>query len=1060
MSVDAFGDYTLTDLESGREWHFASPGGDGNGIALLEQITDRSGQWLTFEYDTEGAPTGIVHSAGYHLRIETTGGRITALHLADAAPTGGDQELVRFAYDEHGHLAAVTNSSGRPTRFTNDSEGRITAWTDTNNSSYYYVYDDEDRCTSQSGEADHLRNTFTYGDIDPETGHRTITATNSLGHSTHYLVNADLQVVTETGPDGSTVHTTYDRYDRQLTVTDPLGRTESYAYDAAGRLVMSVRPDGRYTSIGYDDQGLPVSIAAADGTHTTQQFDEFGNRTALTDSSGATTRYTYDDRGHLTAITDATGAITTVRCNPAGLPLEITDPLGAVTRYERDAFGRPTAITDPLGATTHLKWTVEGKLARRTTPDGSTESWTYDGEGNCTSHTDVLGAVSRYKYTHFDLLAARTGPDGVRYTFTHDTELRLTTVTNPQGLTWSYEYDPAGRLIAETDFDDRRRTYAHDTAGQLTASTTAAGQTISFDRDVLGRVVRKDAAGAVTTYTYDDTTGALAQATSPEAVLTLHRDTAGRVTSETVNDRTLTYTYDVLGRRTSRTTPTGATSSWAYDAVGNRTELTTCGRTLTFTHDAAGRELTRHIGDALTLTSTFDPLGRLTEQELTGPAAHRLQHRAYAYRADGNLIGIDDHLNGTRRFDLDAAGRVTAVHAANWTESYAYDTAGNQIQAIWPSPMPGQEATGDRTYTGTRIIRAGNVRYEHDEAGRITLRQKTRLSRKPDTWRYTWDAEDRLISVVTPDGTTWRYRYDPLGRRIAKQRLAADGETVAEQTDFTWDGTTLAEQTTHRPGTTQPALTLTWDHDGLHPLTQTERRTTPGLESTASAPQADIDSRFYAIVTDLVGTPTELVDEHGDIAWRTLTTLWGTTAWNRTATAYTPLRFPGQYHDPETDLHYNYFRHYDPETARYATLDPLGLEPAPNPATYVHNPHTWTDPLGLAPCSRGAWAEKADFSSQKVMSKKFHAHAEDFLNNPGNLNKANLQRFEEAMREHMTADGVKTYRFNYRNQGPAVGFIDPSTQKMVMLHADGRFWSAWRLGDQQFQGIIDKGFLW
>jgi hypothetical protein len=31
---------------------------------------------------------------------------------------------------------------------------------------------------------------------------------------------------------------------------------------------------------------------------------------------------------------------------------------------------------------------------------------------------------------------------------------------------------------------------------------------------------------------------------------------------------------------------------------------------------------------------------------------------------------------------------------------------------------------------------------------------------------------------------------------------------------------------------------------------------------------------------------------------------------------------------------------------------------------------------------------------------------------------------------------------------------------MVMLHADGRFWSAWKLGAKQFQGIIDKGFLW
>jgi RHS repeat-associated protein len=61
------------------------------------------------------------------------------------------------------------------------------------------------------------------------------------------------------------------------------------------------------------------------------------------------------------------------------------------------------------------------------------------------------------------------------------------------------------------------------------------------------------------------------------------------------------------------------------------------------------------------------------------------------------------------------------------------------------------------------------------------------------------------------------------------------------------------------------------------------------------------------------------------------------------------LRFPGQYYDPETGLHHNYFRYYDPETARFLTLDPLGLDSAPNPVAYVDNPHTLCDPLGLAP---------------------------------------------------------------------------------------------------------------
>lgn len=614
-----------------------------------------------------------------------------------------------------------------------------------------------------------------------------------------------------------------------------------------------------------------------------------------------------------------------------------------MTRYERDAFGRPVTITDPTGAVTHLEWTVEGHLARRTAADGTTESWTYDGEGNCTTHTDPMGAVSHFEYTHFDLLSARTGPDGVRYEFEHDMELRLTRVTNPQGLTWDYEYDEAGNLTSETDFDDRTLTYEHDATGRLASRTNALGQVVSYERNALGQVTRKDAAGKVTTYAYD-MTDQLAQTTGPDTTLQILRDRFGRVRSETVNGRELAYRYDEFGRLTGRTTPTGATTTWTYDATGRRTGMTASGRTIDFTYDEAGRELSRRIGETVTLEHTFDALGRLTTQSVRGSGGHAIQHRAYTYRADGNLIGIDDQLSGTRHFDVDAAGRVTAVHATNWTETYAYDEAGNQTSASWPPDHPGQEATGLRTYEGTRITRAGKIRYEHDELGRITLRQKTRLSRKPDTWRYEWDAEDRLTAVTTPDGTRWRYTYDPLGRRTSKSRLAADGETVVERVDFTWDGTTLCEQTTSSPDLPNP-VTLTWDHRGLHPIAQTERIT------AADAPQEEIDSRFFAIVTDLVGTPSELVDEQGEIAWRTRSTLWGSTAWATSSTAYTPLRFPGQYYDLETGLHSNYFRYYDPETARYLTPDPLGLAPAPNPATYVHNPHTWTDPLGLAPDS-------------------------------------------------------------------------------------------------------------
>ncbi|WP_322763321.1 RHS repeat-associated core domain-containing protein, partial [Frankia sp. Cr2] len=88
--------------------------------------------------------------------------------------------------------------------------------------------------------------------------------------------------------------------------------------------------------------------------------------------------------------------------------------------------------------------------------------------------------------------------------------------------------------------------------------------------------------------------------------------------------------------------------------------------------------------------------------------------------------------------------------------------------------------------------------------------------------------------------------------------------------------------------------------------------------------------------------------------WQARTTLWGAGPPSSSAGGGVdcPLRFPGQYHDPETGANYNVHRYYDPETARYDSTDPLGLTPAPNPHTYVHNPLGWLDPLGLAPCPR------------------------------------------------------------------------------------------------------------
>ncbi|MDI3390710.1 RHS repeat-associated core domain-containing protein, partial [Streptomyces sp. B-S-A8] len=941
------GSYTLFDPVARITRTFEAPAGaepGGDGIAKLASISDHLGNWISVEWSL-GQPSSMSHSGGYELLFTTRAGRITRLALA--TPEGAIT-LRSYGYSDRGFLTSVADSEDRATCYEVDERGRITKWTDSNDRSFFYAYDDEDRCTHHEGEAGHLKAHFEYGLESREPDCTLTRVTDSLGHTSQFTIDGRLRILAETDRAGRTTRTTYDDRHRPLTVTDPLGATTAYTYDELGRPLSVTRPDGTTAFITYDQDGNPVELRDPDGAVTRRTYDDAGRLSSTVRPDGTTTTLAYDERGHLAAVTDPLGQVSRIESNPVGLPLRVTDPLGATTTYVRDAFGRPATVIDPLGNAASMSWTVEGKLAQRTGPDGAIARWEWDGEGNLVRHTDAVGGITEYAYTHFDLLQARTEPDGTRHRFVYDTELRLRQVTNPQGMNWHYEYDPTGLVISERDFDDRLLVFAHDEAGRLSFRANPMGQSVSYKRDSLGRVAVKNADGDETRYTYEPA-GRLTTAATLESELVLQRDGMGRLRTEMYEGRVLTFRRDALGRPVRRTTPSGAVTTYAYDAAGNRVSVDMDGHALDSAFDAAGRETRRHVDTMLTWANEWDPAGRLlnrtvTTEGITGDArtaAQRhdpvVQEQSYEYRADGYLIALTNGLNGARRFRLDRAGRVTQVTGQGWTETYAYDTAGNLTQASWPESH-GKSALGDRQFNGTRLHKAGRWTYIHDEAGRVIERRKTRISRKADIWRYTWDAEDHLTTCTTPDGTTWRYRYDPLGRRSAKQQLDADGK-VAEETVFTWDDAQVIEQTTTTGAGARP-IALTWDYDGLTPITQAERALDPDTQQA-------VDARFFAIITDLVGTPTELVAPDGDLAWRTRSTLWGTTAVARGATAHTPLRHPGQYADLETGLHYNLHRHYDPTVARYASPDPLGLSAGPNHVAWVRNPWTHVDPLGL-----------------------------------------------------------------------------------------------------------------
>ncbi|ASO22169.1 Putative deoxyribonuclease RhsC [Actinoalloteichus hoggarensis] len=947
LARDASGTYVLFDPTSGRRSYFAPLSGADSRLPL-RGIVDRQGHQIGIDHDAAGAPVLLRHSGGYLVGVRSDQGRITTLTLLGAGRSP-DVLVATFRYDAAGDLVAVFHGddSANAMRFEYDAEHRIIGWVDRTGAWYRYEYDAAGLCVRTTGSHDYVNGSFHY-----DRARLTTTATDSLGAVKTFRYTPSGQVVAEVDATGAVTRYDWDRHDRLVAVTDAASRITRNSWNAAGDLIAVTHPDGGRTHREYDAQHRLIRETGPDGAAFAWEYDEAGFLTAEIAPDGTRTTHSFDAETRTRLTTDPMGRTTLVTVDSFGLPAAVTDPAGNTIRCRRDLFCRVVETVDELGRITRYGWTGDGLPAWRTDPDGGTERWSYDGEGNCVEYVDVLGRVTRTEFGPFNLPTSRVGPDGRRLTFDYDTELRLAAVTDHDGARWTYESDAAGRLVSETDFDGHTVTYTRDATGLLLSRTNSVGQTISYERDATGRIVAETADGVTTRYSHDES-GRRVRAVNDHVDFRLAYDDSGRVISQSWNGAAVTTTHDATGRRLTRTTPSGVESVWTYDTNGRPDSLTTAGRTLRFEWSPTGREVRRDLGAGAALTQTWDDADRLRSQALTVSGASAVevvaQRRAYVYRSGGEVLAVTDQLAGPKEFELDPSGRVTSVrgtspHGADWTEQYAYDGRGAIVRASRDAEHTAEQASRLREYSGTLITRAGDETFEYDGHGRVIARRR-QVGEDSRVWTYSWDSYDRLVGVRSPDGESWRYRYDPIGRRIAKERLAENGGTeqiVVERVDFVWDGEVLAEQVHTRTVDGEKTATVTtweWELSGPRALSQHEH-------ALGSADAESTTERFHAIVADLVGTPSELVDEHGRVTRQAPADLWGRQVLPA-AESVTPLRFPGQYHDGETGLHYNRFRYYDPATARYLSADPLGLDPAPDNHSYVTNPIHELDPLGL-----------------------------------------------------------------------------------------------------------------
>jgi RHS repeat-associated protein len=107
----------------------------------------------------------------------------------------------------------------------------------------------------------------------------------------------------------------------------------------------------------------------------------------------------------------------------------------------------------------------------------------------------------------------------------------------------------------------------------------------------------------------------------------------------------------------------------------------------------------------------------------------------------------------------------------------------------------------------------------------------------------------------------------------------------------------------------------------------------------------------YFIHTDQLNTPRAITNGSGALVWRWDSDPFGQDAANEQPAGQGAFefnqRFPGQQFDRESNLHYNYFRDYDPQTGRYIQSDPIGLHGGVNTFGYAgSNPQSYIDPDG------------------------------------------------------------------------------------------------------------------
>ncbi|WP_434212139.1 RHS repeat-associated core domain-containing protein [[Pseudomonas] boreopolis] len=837
---------------------------------------------------------------------------------------------------------------------------------------------------------------FEYDDFG-----RTVAVTDPEGLRTGFEYDERGNVIGVARADGSRVRQAFDNADHVIEFVDAEGGRWRQTYDALERLVEQIDPLGGIVSYGYNEAGQVTSRKDERDAITTLHYDRYGLPSQMQHPEGAVVRYEFDALGRLKSLRDPLGAVTEFEYDPKGRVLAVHAGKAGSTRYGYDAEDQLIDYIDPHGARTRFTYEGVGWLTRRVNADSTHVDYAYDSEGrlervcnqrceNYLLERDALGRVTaevdywgqrwHYEYDAAGRLRASLDPLGRRVEFRTDGSGRLLSRKHgfPNGSEERFSYDSRGNLV---EFRNGARWVKRrfDALGRL-IEESQDGFKVQYGYDLVGNLVKRETStGNRIDYGYDLDGNVVSVRINEATPISIQRDTAGRVLCETlavgverrydyregrrkssqallvggVERFSVAYSYDACGNLIRRNESDGGADEYRYDPVGRLLEhLDPQGRLERFITDTAGDRLETRIIElpGAQVAGGFPEPGSWCREG-------RLQGRRYRFDRVGNLVSRDGSRPGEETiFEWDPIGRLVRSICGGKVIEYGYDAIGRRVFKKCEGRTTWFFWEGETVLA--EVVEGGNDQPVLRVSNPVDIGEWKRHERKlgeilAKCREYIYYPGTFVpLALIEP---VLDHEDDEKSKRLPSPHgMASDNDARFRKRSSTGVPGSRARDTLMGlgslgtavlggvrsvpvdPGISMPADTVVEESAGM-------------AEAPVRATETRASVKIYHYHVDPNGAPTRLTDLDGCTVWRGRYEPWGRVEVDPASTVRNPLRFQGQYHDAETDLHYNRYRYYDPGLGQYLSIDPTTLGGGSNFYAYVRNPLGWIDPLGLMP---------------------------------------------------------------------------------------------------------------